>query len=159
MRQFRFSLEAVATMRRHAEQVAVEVFSHAGREHRVAVGRFDAVQAELDQAMHTRRAQVARPASEWARAQAWQSVLEGRAKEAAANVASAHRVLSDANRGLMLARQRREAVEKLRTSRRSRYDQEVRRAEQKVLDEVTRRETLAQGMLNVGVEGSVGLGP
>ncbi len=146
-------------MRRHSEQLALEAFSRAVQAHLEAVRRLESIQRELDRAMQVRRACTSRPASDWSHDQAWQAILEGRLRDQSNAVASALHLLNEANRALMLARQGREGVEKLRARRRLHWEQEGRRAEQKVLDEVSRRETLAQGLLGVGSDGSAGLEP
>jgi flagellar export protein FliJ len=157
MKAFRFSLEAVATMRRHAEQGALEQYARALLAHRKAVERLAGTQAELDAAMEARRAAGSRTAAEYARGQAWQSHLEHLVADQTTEVGATLRGVNEANRLLMVARQRREVVEKVRQRRKAVYEAELRRLEQKALDEMTGHASLAQGLLNLVPEGSVGL--
>jgi flagellar export protein FliJ len=159
MRNFRFSLEAVATIRRHEEQGALDRFAHASLLHRQALDRLAEVQRELDATLEARRHPVETLAIHWAQHQAWQTALEVRAKKQSETVSTTLRALNEANRALMVARQRREAVEKVRVGRKVVHDAEMRRQEQKALDELVHRRTLAQGLLNEAGDGIVGLAP
>ena len=144
-------------MRRHAEQGAMEHYARALLAHRKAVERLARTQAELDAAMDFRRASVSRTAAELARAQAWQAHLEHLVADHTTEVGATLRGVNEANRLMMVARQRREAVEKVRATRKAAYQAELRRFEQKALDEMSGHASLAQGLLNLVPEGSAGL--
>ena len=159
MKQFRFSLEAVATIRRHEEQAALDRFARASLTHRQALDRLAEAQGELDATLESRHIPSESLAVHWAQQQAWQASLELRVKQLAEKVSATLRSLNETNRELMVSRQRREAVEKVRAGRKVRHDSDLRRLEQKALDELVSRRTMAQGLLNEAGDGIVGLAP
>ncbi|MBL9167223.1 MAG: flagellar export protein FliJ [Verrucomicrobiales bacterium] len=147
MKRFRFSLEAVATIRHHEEDQARQRFAEATRAHRAGVDRLEKTQQELAATMEERRASTARSATDHRQLQEWQNTLQQRVERQTEELKPLAKAVQQANQDLMLARQRHEAVEKIRSQRMSRHEQEGLKAEQKILDDLANRETLAQGLL------------
>ena len=156
MKRFHFSLEAVATIRRHQEQLALDHYHQTAEAHRQEERALVAVRTELEGVMANRRSLRPMAAGEWAQQQTWQQVLEQKALDQSGRVVSAKRLMDEAAIALREARQRREMVEKVREGRRARFDAEVRRLEQKALDELVPRGGLAQSLLETGTSGSPG---
>lgn len=147
MKRFRFSLEAVATIRHHQEDQARQKFAEATRIHREAMARLEKTQSELAATMDERRAPTPRSATEHCQLQEWQHVLQQRVETQTKEIKQLAFAVHQTNQELMLARQRHEAVEKIRNQRLARHEQEGLKAEQKILDDLANRETLAQGLL------------
>lgn len=148
MKRFKFTLEAVATLRRHAEQLALERFAQANLRHQQAIQELDQAQKEWERAASPTELKKHHTAGEWAQAQAWQVVLRQRIEAKNARVSETLRALEEANKLLTKSRQEREAVERVRKSRATQHEVELRRWEQKVLDELAQNQGMAQGLLN-----------
>jgi flagellar export protein FliJ len=80
-------------------------------------------------------------AAQLARTRAWCSALEQQQKERAEALQRAQRAMEAAMKKMLLATRDREAIDNYRDKRRSAYDQDVQREEQKLLDELGLRRT------------------
>lgn len=147
MKRFRFSLEAVATIRHHEEDQARQKFAEATRIHRAGLERLEQTYRELASTMEERRSATPRTATEHHQLQEWQNTLQQRVEKQKEELKPLALAVHQTNQELMIARQRHEAVEKIRSQRLSRHEQEGLKAEQKILDDLANRETLAQGLL------------
>ena len=148
MKRFRFSLEAVAIIRHHEEEQARQKFAAATRTHREGLDHLDRLEHELETVMAERRSSTPRHAADFRQLQEWQSLLQQKVEQQARVVQKLAQAVDQANQELRNARQRREAVEKIRSHRLAHHEQEQLKVEQKMLDDLANRSGLARGLLN-----------
>lgn len=141
MKRFRFTLQAVLALRQREERQALEEYGRAVQAERQALEELAAVEKEITANWSFIAAQSKNGTSaQWlAQGQAYTMVLDEKKKKQDAAVASARKASATAHQRLLKARQRREALDKLHTRQRERYDFEERRAEQKWLDDLSTR--------------------
>jgi len=147
MKPFQFTLEAVATTRRRAEQAALEKYAQALLAKQTALRQLDAIQHELDTAWLRLRQTLESGCSASAATRLRQEgqLLEEERQLREAQFAQAERAVSQTLQTMLAARQQREAVEKFRGKQRASYDRDVQRDTQKFLDELaTQRAPAAQ---------------
>lgn len=147
MKPFKFSLEAVATTRRRAEQLALEKYAQALLARQNAFGQLERIQRELEAAWLRLRQTLESgcSASSATRLGQESSYLEEERKVRETALSEAERGVGQALQQMLAARQQREAVEKFRGKQRATYDRDVQRDTQKFLDELaTQRATPAQ---------------
>jgi len=147
MKPFKFSLEAVATTRRRAEQTALEQYAKALLAKQNALSQLEVVQRDLDDAWLRLRNTLESgcSASAATRLRQESSYLEEDRKLREEVLAQAERAISQALQQMLAARQQREAVEKFRGKQRLTHDRDVQRETQKFLDEMaTQRATSSQ---------------
>jgi flagellar protein FliJ len=146
MKPFRFSLEAVATTRRRAEQAALETYAQALLARQNAFTQLEAVQRELDAAWLRLRQTLESgcSASAATRLRQHSAGLEEERQQREELLTQAQRQVGQTLQQMLAARQQREAVEKFRGRQRLSYDRDVQRDTQKFLDELaTQRATPA----------------
>lgn len=138
MKTFRFSLEAVATTRKRAENVALENYAQALLLRAGALRQLEAAQHELDSVWGRVREEMVKGCTA---AKAAQLRLQARllgedrtAREEA--LAHAERGANQALQQMLAARRQREAVDKLRGRQRLSYDRDIASDSQKFLDEL-----------------------
>lgn len=147
MKRFRFSLEALATLRRAALERAMERYASAMTEQRRTLGRLDASRQELAQMMQGRRDLVSSAAGDWEQQHRWQQVLELKMEACRRDLVRAEDALNKEQAILFAARRDAEALDRIRQRRLSVHRQEDIRAEQKELDEMASRTSMACGLL------------
>lgn len=137
MKPFRFSLQAVLTIRVNQERKALESFAQAQRALEAAETRFRAIRNDIDE-LHGARRDVLRKMAVSESLQQMQHglrALQERIIGAQADVQKERAVVADRSRTLLEARKRREVVEKLYHKRRATHAIQAVRAEQRVLDD------------------------
>ncbi|MBI4324919.1 MAG: flagellar FliJ family protein [Chloroflexi bacterium] len=141
MKPFRFTLQALLTLRQREEQVAIEDYARALQARQQALAQLDAAEHELSLAWHewhTALAEGCVAAQAAQRKEFCESVAERRNQRAAA-LAGANRAYNQALQKMLSTRRQRRAVETYFVHQRQRYDRELLREEQKTLDDLVKR--------------------
>src|ERR1700722_1472155 len=114
MKSFRFTLEAVGTLRQRQEQKAMELYAQSLASRRQAIEGLEAVDGELNASWEEWRGQMANgcAAAEAAQAHAYQRLLAQRRTECAFALETAERRVNATLQSMLLARQQREIVDK-----------------------------------------------
>lgn len=152
MKRFRFSLQALFTVRQRQEQQTLEVYARALAAQQQAADRLCKTERECEQVwqLSRQRRASAAPAAHLAQMEDYCHVMEEFRKRCAEALRQARQATSAALKKFLAARQAREAVDKFRTRQRERHDHEARREEQKMIDEGAQRGTIATaGRLSV----------
>ena len=140
-RRFRFTLEAVHTLRQRAEQQALETYAGALLHRHRALEQLD--RAEHDFAVNcsllNERAARGCAAGEWSQLRQFNRSLEAHRRAAAQALAEAEREVNAALGRLLQARQQREVVDKLHERQRQHFDRELAREERRELDDLVAR--------------------
>ena len=147
MKPFKFTLEAVATTRRRAEQTALEHYAQALLAKQSALSQLEAVQHDLDDAWLRLRdlLESGCSASAATRLRQESQYLEEDRKLREQTVAQAELAVGQALQQMLAARKQREAVEKFRGKQRLAHDHDSQRETQKFLDEMaTQRAVTSQ---------------
>jgi flagellar export protein FliJ len=141
MRPFRFTLEALLTVRRRAEQVAMERYAAALAVRQKARAAWVEAEAAIQQAGQAwkERFRSASLAGDLAGNQAHLAHLGGQRDGAAGQLQEAELRLAPEWRDMLAARQARETVEKFRARQREHYDREFARSEARELDALAQR--------------------
>ncbi len=148
MKPFKFTLQALYTLRQRSENDALKVYAaslvnraRAAESVRAAEGELSAAQAAWQQ-----QARAGCPAAEMAQHASHCQRLATQRDQRLALLGTAERKVNAALQDMLSARQRREAVEQLLDKQRRAYKAELARAEQRFLDELAqRRPGLASG--------------
>jgi len=145
MKRFQFSLQALLTVRRRQEQIALEQFAQAAAARQEAADRLNAVKQECETAwaLGRERLGAGAPASQLAQLQDYCRVLEQLRKTCERAVKDAQRAVDLKWEKLLAARQAREAVDKFLERQRQRYDRELQQEEQKMLDDIVNQRAQA----------------
>ena len=149
MKRFQFSLESVATLRRHQEQRALEAFSQASAQHRTAGDQLARFLQEQDDLCRSRPFEVAQGAVVLLQQAAWHDVLAARIAEQVRLVQVRLQAALEAKHRWMLARQATEGLAKLKDQRIALHRESLLAEEQRALDELSGDESLARGLLRV----------
>jgi len=147
MKAFRFTLEAVRTLRLRQENDALEQYARTLAVRQRAINALEAVREKINAhwAEMRRRLAAGGAASEARRLQEYQNVLETRQQECAAGLRAAERGVNLASQAMLLARQQREVVDAYRDKQVTRHQRLENREEQKISDEfAARRSTSLQ---------------
>lgn len=146
MKPFKFSLEAVATTRRRAEQTAMEEYAKSLLSRQTAMSQLEAVQRDLDDAWSRLRETLESgcSASSVTRLRQQAQYLEEQRKSREEHLAQAELAVSHAMQQMLIARKQREAVEKFRGRQRLAHDRDIQRETQKFLDEIATQRASAQ---------------
>ncbi|MBI5820959.1 MAG: flagellar export protein FliJ [Verrucomicrobia bacterium] len=154
MKQFRFTLEALQRLRQRQEKHALQQYGEAVAEHQEAVRRLEEVNADCEASWALFREHLMdnAPMAYVAQLQGYCSWLEECKRVSARTVEQAQRVCKQRWFKLLLARQAREAVDKLLVRQRERYDRELMREEQMQLDEMANRRFLTPALCNMNDE-------
>jgi flagellar export protein FliJ len=141
MKAFRFTLEAVQTLRHRQEQQALENYARALLARHQALEQLDAIrerihrnQQELSQLLTAGCA-----AARAAQASQYQRSLEKTLAERATTLALADRRAGAALQAMLLARQQLQTVENYRDKQLARHRREETREDQKLLDDLASR--------------------
>lgn len=157
MKKFRFSLQAVLTVRQRQEQTALESFSRAVAARQQAVERLNESQRACREAWELSRVRTAAgaPAIHLAQLHDYCQNMEEFQKECVRAVAAAQVVVDQKWEKLVAARQAREAVDKFLERQRERYDRELQREEQKMFDDVSHQHAFAGAGWNSTLQSSL----
>jgi flagellar export protein FliJ len=144
MKAFRFTLEAVRTLRQRQEHEALEDYIRALLARQQALTRLE----EIDQRIGHDFAQMRQllaggcTAAQASQAQNYHSSLQQMRDEGAAALGQAERQFNDASQAMLAARQQRETVDIYREKQQAVHQRLELREEQKIMDEfATRRVT------------------
>jgi flagellar export protein FliJ len=157
MKKFRFSLQAVLTVRQRQEQIALEYFSRAVAARQLAVDKWNEAERECEAAWKLSRERTAAgaPVVHLAQLHDYCHDMEELQKECARAVTAAQVVVDQKWEKLVAARQAREAVDKFLDRQRERYDRELQREEQKMFDDVSHKPALATTHWQAMLQGSL----
>lgn len=142
MKPFKFTLQAVRTLRQRQEQKARERYARALLTQREAQTRLKQVEAELEQAWSqiTHQLPGGLPAANLSQLHAYAQSVEERRREHAAILAALSQALQKTAEEWRAARRESEVVEKCRLTQVAAYQRRVLAEEQKVLDELGNRD-------------------
>ncbi len=145
MKRFHFSLAAVLTVRQSAENAALKSYAEALLAKRRAFARVDAIHRELADNWAQIRAALASGsvAAKVGQLRKYTSFLEEELARREEALSEAERQVSVALQKMLGARQQRQAIETFRENQRAQYDRDLRREEQKFLDDLARRPVLS----------------
>lgn len=147
MKRFHFTLQAVLTVRERQEQVAGERYAQALCARVAARERLTVAERECAAAADRQReqAQAGATAGELFRAVAYARAADELRQRRAGELAAAERVTTQRLEEWLAARQKREAVERLRGRQLAQHARAVAASEQKMLDELaTQRSPLME---------------
>lgn len=138
MKPFRFTLEALQTLRQREEHLALETYARAVQTRAEATARMETVRRELEAGWATLRETTQRqtPAFHIRQLESYCAAVDERRKECLAVVEAAQIAVQKAWILLLQARQKREIVENYFTRQKAGYDLAAQREEQKLLDEL-----------------------
>lgn len=141
MKRFRFTLQALLTLRQREEHVAMEAYAASLQRVRAEKVRLRSAEDELSQAGEALRRYLAQgaPAAEHAQRQTQYRLLDARRLGAVHAVRQAEMASGQALDGMLHARRQREIVEDCEVKQHQRYQREVAQAETKWLDELASR--------------------
>lgn len=141
MKPFKFTLEAVRTLRSRQEKNALEHYGKAVQAREQALAFLWKIREEMDKIFQERLdLSDGAPASALAHLEQWTGEVAAREKECLKNIQLASLRVETTWQDLMIARQEREIVEKYLGRQRERYDRALDREEQKTLDELAGRQ-------------------
>jgi len=146
MKRFRFTLQAVLTVRDRQEQAAREQYAQAVARQHDARDRLRVAEREVAAAADRQReqTQAGAVAAELRAAVAYVRAAEERRQQCAGELAAADQRVRRELEAWLAARQKREAVERLRQRQWQRYRGAVAAQEQKELDELATQRSAAQ---------------
>jgi flagellar export protein FliJ len=152
MKPFKFTLQALHTLRQRAENQALEAYATSLVDRARAAASLAACEQELDAAQATWQQQVQSGclAVHLARLASHREILATRRDEKLTLLGAAERRVNFALKEMLAARQQREAVEQLLARQRRNHKAAVDRDEQKFLDELAQRRP--EGSLTAGFE-------
>jgi flagellar export protein FliJ len=141
MKRFAFKLQAVLTLRQRAEQAALEKYGRAIQHRQATAAKLADAEMELSEARRLWLNELADgcPAVRAAQLLAFSHHLEEHKRQCEQTLNLADVELNQASQRMLLARQDREAVERLMSRQRERHDQQAREAEQKLIDDLVGR--------------------
>jgi flagellar export protein FliJ len=145
MKPFRFTLEAVRTLRQRQEQNATERYVQALLTRQQALDLLDGLQRELNEGWQELRVQLAKgcSASHAAQAHDYHRALAKRRDEASEALGIAERRVNATLQTMLSARQQREIVDKSCEKQKARHLRDQLREEQKRLDDLAGRRSLS----------------
>jgi len=147
MKAFRFTLEAVRTLRQRRENETLEQYAHALGARQQVLDLLESIDEKISQSRVAIRTLLSNGcgASEAAHAYAAHGALEKRRDECVTALGHAERRVNAASQAMMLARQQREIVDIYCEKQKTRHQKLELREEQKLLDEfASRRVTSVQ---------------
>lgn len=138
MKPFRFTLEAVATMRKRAEGEALEAYAAALLRRQQCLTELETAQAKLEEIWGETRRELAAGclASRVAALRQNARAVELERDRCEFAWAEAERGVNHALQNMLAVRQQREGVDKCRVRQRVRHDREAATESQKFLDEL-----------------------
>lgn len=148
MKPFRFTLEALQTLRQQQEQTALENHARALMARQQALEIVDKLNRELTAARLAwqQRAGAGCPAAQLAQEQMHCLWLDERCREAGLKLTEAERNVQRAFNAVVQARRERELIDRIRNRQRIAFDAAIARAEQKELDDLVNGRFALAGM-------------
>jgi flagellar export protein FliJ len=145
MKAFRFTLEAVRTLRQRQEQEALEEYARALLARQQALEGLAALDQRIGQDFAQMRELLAKSctAAQAAQAQNYHRSLEKKREESMGALGQAERRVNTASKAMLAARQQREMVEVYREKQHAVHQRLELREEQKILDEFALRRVTA----------------
>ena len=139
MKPFRFTLQAVLTVRLHRETRALEAFAFAQAAFEKIAARFRQIQKEIEDALRCRRDALKSAASseDVQQMQRGLRALQDTSQRCQVELEKAQSILEEKSRVLLEVRQEREVVEKVYQKQLARHRLQAARMEQKTLDDLT----------------------
>ena len=147
MKRFHFTLQPIRTLREQKEQAAQQKYAQAVRACEDAARRLGETTRALQSGWTVLGEELARgsAATQLARVRAYCVVVEERQKADQAALDQAQQTARQVWQQLVLAMRDREVMDHFHDKQRRAYDREVQRGEQKILDDLAARLTLAVG--------------
>ena len=144
MKPFRFTLQAVKTLRQRQEQKAMEQYARDLHAQRLAVDQLSHVQGELENAWCDWNSAMAEgcSAAVLAQTQSFFQTVEVRRQRSLDQVRECERHVQGALEGMLRTRRDREAVDSFFDAQKAVYDRALDRDERKTLDEMAQRRTV-----------------
>ena len=141
MKTFRFTLEAVRTLRQRQEQEALEHCARALLARQQVLAALTDIDQRIGRDFTQMRKLLAGPctAAQAAQAQNFHAALEKKREECVAALGQAERRLNAASQAMLAARQKRETVDVFREKQQVTHQRLQMREEQKTLDEFASR--------------------
>lgn len=138
MKPFRFSLEAVLTLRTRAEREALEAYAHALNELRQLERLSDTLQRELAELVDGIREKMRSgcPAARLLRLRHYERYLQHRYNNSLQALREGKTTAQRALQKVLAARRGREAVDQLRSKHLERHRRKVERLNQRIIDEL-----------------------
>jgi flagellar export protein FliJ len=149
MKRFEFRLQAVLTLRQHAEQVALELFAAAIRRRDWAAIQLQQHEMQLSETRRQWLNEMADgcPAIRAAQTLAFCHSIDEHRVQSDRELQHANAELEKASQRMLSARQQREAVENLLRRQREAHDLQTRLADQRIIDDLAHRRPLASSAL------------
>jgi flagellar export protein FliJ len=149
MKPFAFSLQSIRVLREQKEQAAQQRFGQALRACEEAARALQLASDALAEGWNAlcQELKAGVTATKLARTRAWCEVLESRHKERSAALEEARRAMDAASSLMLSAMRDRQALDRFHDRCRAQYDRELRRHDQKTLDELGLRPALSAGPL------------
>jgi flagellar export protein FliJ len=141
MKPFRFTLEAVSTLRQRQEQKAMDQYVRSLALRSQAAERLETAESTLTAAWQEWRTQMTQgvTAIEAARAQAHHRLLMRQRDECVTGLETADRRVNAALQAMIAAKQQREVVDKCFEKQKARHTREQLQEEQKFMDDLAGR--------------------
>jgi flagellar export protein FliJ len=141
MKAFRFTLEAVQTVRHRQEQQAMETYVHALLARQQVLDRLEMARERIRRNQQEIVRLLAAPcaAAQLAQAGQFERALEKQQADLVAALAQAERRVQATFQAMLAARQRRKMVESFRAKQYARHQRAEWREEQKVTDDLASR--------------------
>jgi flagellar export protein FliJ len=145
MKAFRFTLEAVRTLRQRHEQEALEFYARALLARQQVLDLLADIDHRIGRDFVQMRQLLAGPctAAQASQAQAFHASLEKQRDECLVTLGQAERRVNAASQAMLVARQQREMVDVYREKQLAAHDRLGLREEQKILDEFAIRRVTA----------------
>ncbi len=147
MKPFRFTLNAVRSLRERQEQQALDGYAKASLAHQQALSRMAIAQHDLEAAWTEARRKLAAgvPAPQIAQLQAYTRSVESRRKVCEESVAQSLCALNQAWQKFSTARQQREVMDRYHKTQKAQHDRLMQAEEFKMLDEIAARHAAVSG--------------
>jgi len=148
MKSFKYSLQAVRTLREQQEQLALQNYGRALRAAEQATEKLLAVKKELEEAWAELQSRFAQASTveELSRVQAYSQTVEVRRAECERQVLAAQRKVGDCFQKLVAARQAAAVLDKHFEKQKRLHQRQHRRHEQKTLDDLAGRQNLLRAL-------------
>jgi flagellar export protein FliJ len=145
MKAFRFTLEAVQTLRQRQEHEALEEYIRALLARKQALSVLEAIDASIGRDFAQMRKLLAGgcTAAQAAQAQNYHYALEQQREQSAAALGKAERWVNEASKAMLNARRQLEMVEVYREKQQAQHQRLELREEQKIMDEFAMRRVTA----------------
>ena len=141
MKAFKYSLQALRTLRRRHEQVALQNYAQANQLREAAAERLHSVQLELSAGWAALQERILAGATilHLSRLQSYCDAVSQRVPKCEAELRAAEHAVAAAWRHLVATRRELEVVEQHHRKQHAGYERELDRQEQKRLDEIATR--------------------